>query len=117
MFGSSPRNAANAYSKVGMETGVFAADPHKLILMLFDGALMAINNSIHQMGAGQIAEKGRSISHAVAIVESPTGPPLNFSIIVIKILLSISSNPFWSTSRASKAISAIGTVIFPFPFI
>lgn len=77
MFGSSPRNAANAYSKVGMETGVFAADPHKLILMLFDGALMAINNSIHQMGAGQIAEKGRSISHAVAIVERGLRASLN----------------------------------------
>ena len=77
MFGSSPRNGANAYSKVGMETGVFAADPHKLILMLFDGALMAINNAINQMEAGKIAEKGRSISHAVAIVERGLRASLN----------------------------------------
>ncbi len=77
MFGSSPRNAANAYSKVSMETGVLAADPHKLIVMLFDGALLAIVNATQQIGAGKIPEKGRSISHAIAIVESGLRASLN----------------------------------------
>ena len=37
MFGTA-RNNANTYATVGMETGVVAANPHKLIVMLFDGA-------------------------------------------------------------------------------
>lgn len=77
MFGSSPRNGANAYSKISMETGVLAADSHKLILMLFDGALMAIHNGVVQMNAGNIPEKGRSISHAIAIVDRGLRASLN----------------------------------------
>ncbi|MGM3372105.1 flagellar protein FliS, partial [Escherichia coli] len=41
MFGSMKRGA-NAYANIGVETGVIAASPHKLITMLFDGALVAI---------------------------------------------------------------------------
>lgn len=41
MFGT-PRGGANAYAHVGIETGVMAASPHKLIVMLFDGALVAL---------------------------------------------------------------------------
>ena len=37
MFGSR-QTGVHAYAKVGMETGVVAASPHKLIVMLFDGA-------------------------------------------------------------------------------
>ena len=54
---------------------------------------------------------------AVARVVIPTGPPLNFSIIVNKILLSISSNPCASTFNASRAYFAIFISIFPSPFI
>ena len=35
MFGS-VSSGANAYAKVGIETGVMAASPHTLIVMLFD---------------------------------------------------------------------------------
>ena len=54
---------------------------------------------------------------AVAIVESPTGPPLNLSIMVNSILLSISSKPCASTFNAPKAYLAISIVIDPFPLI
>ncbi len=77
MFGYSPKNAAGAYSKVSMETGVLAADPHKLIVLLFDGAITAISNAGLQMEAGKIADKGRSISHAIAIIESGLRASLN----------------------------------------
>lgn len=77
MFGSSPKKAADAYSKVGMETGVMGADPHKLILMLFDGAIMAISNASHQMATGQVPEKGRSVSHAISIIEKGLQASLN----------------------------------------
>jgi flagellar protein FliS len=65
---SSSGKAAQAYARVGVETGVVAASPHKLIVMLFDGALLAITNARQQMQTGQIAEKGASISRAIDIV-------------------------------------------------
>ena len=77
MFGYSPKSAANAYSKMNMETGVLAADPHKLIVMLFDGAIVALINANQQVKAGKIVEKGKSIAHAIAIVEHGLRASLN----------------------------------------
>jgi flagellar protein FliS len=68
MFGS-PRSGANAYAKVGLETGVVAASPHKLVVMLFEGAILACNNAIVHMKAGQFEQKGVAISKAVQIVD------------------------------------------------
>lgn len=68
MFGTS-FNGANAYSKVAMETGVTAASPHKLILMLFEGALKAITLAQDQMKSGDIEGKGQSITKATTIIE------------------------------------------------
>ncbi len=68
MFGT--RNTGvHAYAKVGIETGVVAASPHKLIVMLFDGALVAINQALLGMRAGNISEKGKSISKAIMIID------------------------------------------------
>jgi flagellar protein FliS len=69
MFGSTP-SGANAYAKVGMETGVIAASPHKLIVMLFDGALAALATALHHMKTGNIPGKGQAISKAIAIIDS-----------------------------------------------
>ena len=68
MFGSM-KSGANAYAKVGVETGVLAASPHKLIVMLFEGAMVALGTASRQMAAGDIAGKGKSISKAIAIIE------------------------------------------------
>jgi flagellar secretion chaperone FliS len=69
MFGS-VNYGANAYAKVGVETGVAAASPHKLIVMLYDGALVAISSALTHMKSGNIAEKGLSISKAILIIDS-----------------------------------------------
>lgn len=69
MFGS-PKSGANAYAKVGMETGVAAASPHKLIIMLFEGAMVAISSAIQHMQSGAIEAKGNAISKAISIIES-----------------------------------------------
>lgn len=69
MFGSTT-SGANAYAKVGIETGVLAASPHKLVVMLFDGAELAITSALHQMKRGDIAAKGASISKAIMIIEN-----------------------------------------------
>lgn len=69
MFGSA-QSGANAYAKVGMETGVLAANPHKLIVMLFDGLQVALATALMQMKEGNIAAKGKSISKALLIIDS-----------------------------------------------
>jgi flagellar protein FliS len=69
MFGSM-QSGVNAYATVGIETGVTSASPHKLIVMLFDGALVALNSAVLHMKAGKIAEKGAAISKAIMIIDS-----------------------------------------------
>jgi flagellar secretion chaperone FliS len=63
------RKAIDTYAQVGVETGVAAADPHRLILMLFDGTLAAISNARLAMGRSEIAAKGAAIAKAIAIVD------------------------------------------------
>jgi len=66
MFASS--NPTSAYAQVGIETGVAAASPHKLILMLFDGAIMALGTAQRHMSEGDIPAKGLDISKAIEII-------------------------------------------------
>lgn len=61
--------AAQAYSQVGLETGVAAASPHRLILMLYDGALRAIAEAASHLAAGRIPDKGLAISKAIGIID------------------------------------------------
>lgn len=61
-------NAASAYAKVGLETGVSTADPHKLILMLFEGALLSIATARLEMEKNNIPLKGQAISKAIQII-------------------------------------------------
>ena len=71
MFGGF-QNRAAAYAKVSVETGVNTADPHKLILMLFEGAMLAVASaSLHMKrkgGADDVARKGEAISKAINII-------------------------------------------------
>ncbi|MRX08169.1 flagellar export chaperone FliS [Pseudoduganella sp. FT25W] len=69
MFGSR-QTGVNAYAKVGIETGVLAASPHKLIVMLFDGARVALNDALTGIRNGDIAFKGKSLSRAIMIIDS-----------------------------------------------
>lgn len=68
MFGST-QSGAKAYATVGVETGVAAADPHKLIVMLFEGAMVAVASAIQHMQAGDIPKKGAAISKAISIID------------------------------------------------
>lgn len=62
------RNAINAYSQVGVQTGAMSASPHRLIVMLFDGARAAIASARFHMEAGDIQAKGNAISKAIDII-------------------------------------------------
>jgi flagellar protein FliS len=68
MFTTAKR-AIGAYTKVGIETGVETADPHKLVLMLYDGALYALIDAKRHMALRDVAAKGKAISKAIAILE------------------------------------------------
>ena len=63
------RNALNAYSQVGVESGVVAANPHKLIVMLYEGALLSIVSAKVHMQRKEVAKKGEAISRAIAIID------------------------------------------------
>ncbi len=66
---SSARSAVRAYASVGMETGVISASPHKLIVMLFDGALASVRLAQQHMQAGSLEGKGQAVSKAILIIE------------------------------------------------
>lgn len=64
------RNAAlNAYGRQSIATEVEAASPHRLIVMLFEGAITACHMAKLHMQNGAIAEKGTAISKAIAIIQ------------------------------------------------
>ena len=62
-------NAISAYQRIGIETGIESADPHKLILMLFEGAQEALARARMHMQHNEIAEKGQMISKAIMIID------------------------------------------------
>ena len=62
-------SAIKAYAKIGVESGVNAADPHKLIAMLYQGALLAIANAKNGMMRKDISGKGAAISKAILIID------------------------------------------------
>jgi len=61
--------SAGAYRKVGVETGVPAASPHRLVTMLFDGFNDAIAQATNALRKGDIEAKCKAITRAVRIVD------------------------------------------------
>jgi len=60
---------AKVYQRVGVDSSVANADPHQLILMLFDGALEALRLARSHMEARRIADKGQALGKAISIVQ------------------------------------------------
>lgn len=63
------RKAINAYGKQDLKAQVEAASPHRLILMLFDGAIKSCHLAKVHMANGAIPDKGMAISKAIAIIQ------------------------------------------------
>ena len=57
-----------AYSNASAHGGVAAADPHKLVVMLMDGALERITTARGCINRGDIAEKAKLLNRAVSIL-------------------------------------------------
>lgn len=71
------RSPAESYAKVSVDAAVETADPHRLVLMLFDGAMTAISLARIQMQNGQIPEKGAAISKAIDLITNGLGASLD----------------------------------------
>ena len=69
MNGHSRASTLGAYQSVAAHGGVAAADPHRLIVMLMDGALERIAQARGCMQHGASGDKNGLLSSAVAIVD------------------------------------------------
>ena len=68
MFGTTYGNRAAVYARISTETSIESASPHKLILMLYDGALVSLRTASVAMQNKDIPTKGLSISKAIDII-------------------------------------------------
>lgn len=59
----------NAYGQAQTDVDVATASPHKLISMLYEGALVAIATANVELVRGNIAARGAAISKAIAIID------------------------------------------------
>ncbi len=62
------KEALNSYSEYGVKSEIDVADPHRLVQMLFDGALKRINMAKVAMNAKEIEKKGNLIGEVISIV-------------------------------------------------
>ena len=62
--------ALDAYQRLEVETGVAAASPQKLVVMLYEGAVRAIYNAKAAVARKDVGARGASISRAIAIIDS-----------------------------------------------
>jgi flagellar protein FliS len=70
-------SGANAYAHVGVETEVMGASPHRLIVMLYQGARRAIAQARTHIQMGNVPAGGEAIGKAIQIVESGLQQSLN----------------------------------------
>ena len=63
------KSSLSAYRSVAAHSGVAAADPHRLIVMLMDGALERIGSARGAMDHGQRDSSNHRIHGAVEIVQ------------------------------------------------
>lgn len=71
------RSNAVAYRQVGVETALTDATPHKLILMLFDGAEEQLRKAAAAIGRGDHAAKGEAVTRAIRIIDEGLGASLD----------------------------------------
>ena len=66
-----PPNASKlaAYRSTSAHAGVAAADPHRLVVMLMDGALDRIATARGLMSHGGVAETAQLLQRAIAIID------------------------------------------------
>ena len=69
MFARMHQASAAAYHTVDLESSVHMTDPHRLVEMLFDGAVTAVMKATMALRNGNHAARGESTSRAIRIIE------------------------------------------------
>ena len=64
------RSNVSAYQSVSAQGGTEAASPHKLVLMLMDGALERVHAARGHIAHGATAEKSQLLHRAARIIET-----------------------------------------------
>ena len=77
MFTSVSSRSASAYKRVGIETSVDNADPHKLVVLLFDALQQTLGSARVAIQNGDVPGKCKHINHAVRIFEEGLIASLN----------------------------------------
>lgn len=77
MFGSL-HTANQAYASVGIQTDVAAADPLDLVVMLYDGAILALATARMAIDNNDIPLRGQKISHAIDIITNGLHASLDY---------------------------------------
>jgi flagellar protein FliS len=77
MFGSM-HTANQAYASVGIQTDVAAADPLDLVVMLYDGAILALATARMALDNNDIPLRGQKISHAIDIITNGLHASLDY---------------------------------------
>ena len=70
-------NAISAYTKVGIESEILCASPHKLIALLIAGALRDIANAKQGIERKETVAKGLAIGRAISIIGDGLNGSLN----------------------------------------
>lgn len=76
MFGQS-MNVRNAYQTAGLEAEILGSSPHRLIMLLFQGAYACIDQAKEHMAAGNVQEKAAAVTKAVDIISRGLRSSLN----------------------------------------
>ncbi|MGA7813195.1 flagellar export chaperone FliS [Caballeronia sp.] len=74
---SQGHGGVNAYARVGVQTGVMGASPHRLIVMLYQGARQAVAQARMHVQQNNIPARGEAITKAIVIVEQGLQQALN----------------------------------------
>lgn len=77
MFGSM-HTANQAYASVGVQTDVATADPLDLVVMLYDGAILALATARMAIDNNDIPLRGQKISHAIDIITNGLHASLDY---------------------------------------
>ncbi|MFT3802864.1 MAG: flagellar export chaperone FliS [Burkholderiaceae bacterium] len=64
-----PRSRVGSYQTMSVETGLANASPHKLIEMLYDGAIEAIVRARGALARGDVPTRTAAIGKAIRIVD------------------------------------------------
>jgi len=70
-------NPIAAYQQVDREADIRGSSPHRLIMLLFDGAIAALDDAERNMEQKKIAEKSTAIAKAASIIADGLAASLN----------------------------------------